>query len=79
MLTTTMPKNRRVTEAEVQPRRASGFRLNELERQRLHAIALHEERESDSDMVRVLISRAYRALPNAAKLPEDRAHDDSGR
>ena len=60
------PRTNQAT-ADDQPMPTIGFRIDAQTRAMLRAIAQHEEREHASEMLRLLIKRAYRALPVEAQ------------
>ena len=63
-----MPKIRRVPQGvDTPPMQAFGIRMDELTRAMVRAIMDHEDRSTESDTLRWLIRRAYRALPPEAQ------------
>jgi hypothetical protein len=63
-----MAKIRRVPQGvDPPPMHAFGVRLDEPTRAMVRAIMEHEDRSTESDTLRWLIRRAYRALPAAAQ------------
>jgi len=74
-----MPKCKRLevpNDVEYTPKTMIGFRADADTRAMLEAIAAYEERVP-SDTLRMLIKRAYRALPPEAQLVHRRAHHDT--
>jgi hypothetical protein len=72
-----MPKVRRVPPGvDTPPMKATGYRVDEPTRAMLRAIMEHEDRSTESDTLRVLIRRAYRALPSEAQTVDTTARRD---
>jgi hypothetical protein len=66
-----MPKFNRLGRApDPIPMKSLGVRLDEQTRAMLRAIMDYEDRTTESDMIRVLIRRGYRALPPEAKIAD---------
>jgi hypothetical protein len=75
--TITMPKVRRLPQSDdTPPMKTVGYRLDEPTRGMLRAIMDHEDRSTESDTVRLLIRRAYRALPPEAQIVDTATRRD---
>jgi hypothetical protein len=74
-----MPKFKRLEQApDATPMKTAGVRFDKKTRAMLRAIMDYEDRTTESDMIRVLIRRAYRALPSEAQTVDTATRREDG-